>query len=164
VALGTSLPDTFASKAAAQGEKHADAAIGNITGSNSVNVFLGIGLPWTLAVIYSEANGEVFIARSCGFGLSVFLYVIFAFVTLGMLIGRRFMLGGELGGNQGIAKVCAVVLLGFWFIYVIVSSLRYYGKVDDLWSIKGSLAERDVGSGYNKDNMNIFNGRDMCSG
>ena len=62
------------------------------------------------------------------------------------------------------AQVCAVVLLGFWFIYVIVSSLRYYGKVDDLWSIKGSLAERDVGSGYDKDNMNIFKGRDMCSG
>merc|ERR1712117_314863 len=60
VALGTSLPDTFASKAAAVGEKHADNAIGNITGSNSVNVFLGLGLPWMIASIYHAANGSVF--------------------------------------------------------------------------------------------------------
>jgi Ca2+/Na+ antiporter len=41
--MGTSLPDTFASKIAAKNEKTADNAIGNITGSNSVNVFLGLG-------------------------------------------------------------------------------------------------------------------------
>ena len=56
VALGTSLPDTFASKAAAVGEKNADNAIGNITGSNSVNVFLGLGLPWLIAAIYHSAK------------------------------------------------------------------------------------------------------------
>lgn len=55
VALGTSLPDLFASKAAASGEKYADNAIGNVTGSNAVNVFLGLGLPWVLAAIYHEA-------------------------------------------------------------------------------------------------------------
>ena len=41
VALGTSLPDTFASRTAALNEPDADAAITNVTGSNSVNVFLG---------------------------------------------------------------------------------------------------------------------------
>lgn len=52
VALGTSLPDLFASKQAATQEKYADNSIGNVTGSNSVNVFLGLGLPWTIAAIY----------------------------------------------------------------------------------------------------------------
>ena len=52
VALGTSLPDTFASKTAAANEKNADNAIGNVTGSNSVNVFLGLGLPWVVAAFY----------------------------------------------------------------------------------------------------------------
>jgi len=52
VALGTSLPDTFASQAAAAGDKHADAALGNITGSNAVNVFLGLGLPWLIGAVY----------------------------------------------------------------------------------------------------------------
>lgn len=48
VALGTSLPDTFASRSAAVQDPHADASIGNVTGSNSVNVFLGLGLPWMM--------------------------------------------------------------------------------------------------------------------
>ena len=60
VALGTSLPDLFASKQAAAQEKYADNAIGNVTGSNSVNVFLGLGLPWMLAAIYWEVKVHLF--------------------------------------------------------------------------------------------------------
>lgn len=56
VALGTSLPDTLASKAAALQDDTADDAIGNITGSNSVNVFLGIGISWTIGAIYWERS------------------------------------------------------------------------------------------------------------
>ena len=55
VAIGTSLPDTFASKKAATDDRYADSAVGNITGSNSVNVFLGLGLPWVIASIYSQS-------------------------------------------------------------------------------------------------------------
>jgi len=57
VALGTSLPDTFASKSAAVGDDTADAAIGNVTGSNAVNVFLGLGLPWMMAAIKWSGSG-----------------------------------------------------------------------------------------------------------
>jgi len=52
VALGTSLPDTFASKTAAMMDPYADASIGNVTGSNSINVFMGIGLSWCLGAFY----------------------------------------------------------------------------------------------------------------
>ena len=58
VALGTSLPDTFASMTAAANSEFADSAIGNITGSNSVNVFLGLGLPWVIGVAYKSGKGE----------------------------------------------------------------------------------------------------------
>merc|ERR1719145_432876 len=57
VALGTSLPDTFASKTAAEQDQFADASIGNVTGSNSVNVFLGIGLPWMVGSIFWTTQG-----------------------------------------------------------------------------------------------------------
>ena len=56
VALGTSLPDLFASKSAACGETNADAAVGNVTGSNSVNVFLGLGTAWVIASIYHASK------------------------------------------------------------------------------------------------------------
>jgi solute carrier family 8 (sodium/calcium exchanger) len=59
--MGTSLPDTFASFISAQTEPSADNAIGNVTGSNSVNVFLGLGLPWVLAAVYWQA--KVFLSR-----------------------------------------------------------------------------------------------------
>lgn len=52
VALGTSVPDTFASKTAAVQDNWADASIGNVTGSNAVNVFLGLGMPWTIGAVY----------------------------------------------------------------------------------------------------------------
>jgi solute carrier family 8 (sodium/calcium exchanger) len=58
VALGTSLPDTFASMTAARNADSADSAIGNITGSNSVNVFLGLGLPWALATTFWAVNSD----------------------------------------------------------------------------------------------------------
>jgi len=59
VALGTSLPDTFASMTAAKSSDSADSAIGNVTGSNSVNVFLGLGLPWAIASVYQESDGKL---------------------------------------------------------------------------------------------------------
>ena len=37
----------------------ADAAIGNVTGSNSVNVFLGLGLPWVMGSLYYSFNRHV---------------------------------------------------------------------------------------------------------
>jgi len=55
VAVGTSLPDTFASVTAAQGSEFADAAVGNVTGSNSVNIFLGLGLPWVICAQYGKS-------------------------------------------------------------------------------------------------------------
>ncbi|RMX45574.1 hypothetical protein pdam_00013109 [Pocillopora damicornis] len=61
VALGTSLPDTFASKVAAVGDEYADSSIGNVTGSNSVNVFLGLGVAWSIAAIAKAARGVKFI-------------------------------------------------------------------------------------------------------
>jgi len=57
VALGTSLPDTFASRTSAVQDPTADASIGNVTGSNSVNVFLGLGLPWMVGAFYWKWKG-----------------------------------------------------------------------------------------------------------
>ena len=52
--------DTFASKVAAVQDKYADASVGNVTGSNAVNVFLGIGIAWSIAAIYKAWHGEIF--------------------------------------------------------------------------------------------------------
>jgi len=76
VAMGTSLPDTFASKQAATESKTADSAIGNVTGSNSVNVFLGLGLPWVIAAIYYKNKGQAYEVPPASLAFSVFLFLI----------------------------------------------------------------------------------------
>lgn len=55
--------DTFASKVAAIQDKYADASVGNVTGSNAVNVFLGIGLAWLIAAIYHTSKGGIFVVN-----------------------------------------------------------------------------------------------------
>lgn len=52
--------DTFASKTAAIEDDTADNSVGNVTGSNAVNVFLGIGIAWTIAAVYWESQGLTF--------------------------------------------------------------------------------------------------------
>ncbi|KFU85187.1 Sodium/calcium exchanger 3, partial [Chaetura pelagica] len=102
VAFGTSLPDTFASKAAAIHDVYADASIGNVTGSNAVNVFLGIGLAWSVAAIYWASQGQEFQVSAGTLAFSVTLFTIFAFICISVLLYRRRPhLGGELGGPRG---------------------------------------------------------------
>merc|ERR1711951_111326 len=104
VALGTSVPDTFASKTAAIEDETADASVGNVTGSNSVNVFLGIGLPWMIGSIYWTAKGEdgMLVQRpgdpDTGLAFSVFVFLGGALICLGLLAYRRKATGAELGG------------------------------------------------------------------
>ena len=131
VALGTSLPDTFASKTAAESSEHADAAIGNVTGSNSVNVFLGLGLPWLIGSIYYLAKGEDFVVPAEGLSFSVILFLITSTLCLITLVIRRFVVGGELGGKNPIIRwVTFVWFVCLWLIYLIMSSLKAY---DLLW-------------------------------
>lgn len=54
------IPDTFASKVAAIQDSTADNSVGNVTGSNAVNVFLGIGIAWSLASFYHNIHGQPF--------------------------------------------------------------------------------------------------------
>jgi solute carrier family 8 (sodium/calcium exchanger) len=129
VALGTSLPDTFASKAAAEQSEYADAAIGNVTGSNCVNVFLGLGLPWMIGSIYYLAKDENFYVPAEGLSFSVILFLITSTICLITLVIRRFAVGGELGGNVIIKWLTAVFFICLWLIYLIMSALKIYDKL-----------------------------------
>ena len=127
VALGTSLPDTFASMTAAAQDKYADAAISNVTGSNSVNVFLGLGLPWLIGAIYEAGNGRGYFVPSKTLGFSVVVFICCALVCIAILIFRRVMVGGELGGEKCGRVSSMIVLMFLWGIYIIMSILQAYG-------------------------------------
>jgi len=146
VALGTSLPDTFASMAAARGDRYADNSVGNVTGSNSVNVFLGLGLAWLIQSLYWHFKGATpewiakypgiyarqveagqkpggFVVIAGDLSFSVIVFSICAVITLSIILARRPY---ELGGSKPKAYLTAAFLCFLWVVYVVLSSLSSY--------------------------------------
>uniref|UniRef100_A0A669CHG0 Solute carrier family 8 member 2b n=1 Tax=Oreochromis niloticus TaxID=8128 RepID=A0A669CHG0_ORENI len=131
VALGTSIPDTFASKVAATQDQHADASVGNVTGSNAVNVFLGIGVAWSVAAVYWRIKGKEFRVDPGSLAFSVTLFTIFAFICMSVLLFRRRpSIGGELGGPKVSRLLTTLLFLGLWFLYILFSSLEAYCHIN----------------------------------
>ncbi|XP_030262063.1 sodium/calcium exchanger 1a isoform X3 [Sparus aurata] len=127
VALGTSVPDTFASKVAAIQDQYADASIGNVTGSNAVNVFLGIGVAWSIAAIYHYSKGQEFRVDPGTLAFSVTLFTVFAFICVAVLIYRRRPeIGGELGGPRVPKILTTCLFFSLWLMYIVFSSLEAY--------------------------------------
>jgi len=149
VALGTSLPDTFASKSAAQHDPNADNSIGNVTGSNCVNVFLGLGLPWTIGAFYWDSVGKTsdwikkdfkgknyqlewgsecpdgcFLVPAGNLSFSVTVFSVTAVTCIGLLLLRRSLYGGELGGPAFASKRDSSFLVFLWLVYVVFSILK----------------------------------------
>lgn len=93
--------DTFASKVAAIQDKYADASVGNVTGSNAVNVFLGIGVAWSIAAIYNPVvHGKPFLVSPGKYVLFKNLvtfgdFCLFGdFLQLGILCDAVLHIGG----------------------------------------------------------------------
>jgi solute carrier family 8 (sodium/calcium exchanger) len=153
VALGTSLPDTFASKTAAVQDEFADASIGNVTGSNSVNVFLGIGLPWMMGAIfwnmqskdkdaarYAEwikrypvadfpsladyPDGNAFVVPGGSLETSVIVFCGLAVLCLLVLMVRRFT--PSIGGELGgptLPKIATAIFLVMLWFVYLIVSV-----------------------------------------
>ncbi|XP_037613840.1 solute carrier family 8 member 4b isoform X2 [Sebastes umbrosus] len=128
VALGTSVPDTFASKVAAIQDQYADASIGNVTGSNAVNVFLGIGVAWTIAAVVWRSKGKVFKVDPGNLAFSVTLFTIMAVMCVIILLYRRraTVAGGELGGPRTCKIITCMLFVSMWLIYILLASLEAY--------------------------------------
>ncbi|KAI4798002.1 hypothetical protein KUCAC02_024709, partial [Chaenocephalus aceratus] len=132
VALGTSVPDTFASKVSAVQDTYADASIGNVTGSNAVNVFLGIGLAWSVAAIYWHMKGKPFVVEAGSLAFSVTL-----FTQSSPSWPSRCCFTGAAPTSEGNWVVRGVTdwatsafLFGLWFLYILFSSLEAYCHIE----------------------------------
>ena len=130
VALGTSLPDTFASMQAAQ-DNGADDAIGNVTGSNAVNVFLGLGVPWAVSAVYYTSKGQTFKQPAGPLATSVLTFSLTAIVCILTFIMRRKM-GGELGGSRFGKRLTFAWFVMLWLVYIVISTLVAYEVLDPL--------------------------------
>jgi len=123
VALGTSVPDTFASVTAAQNSEYADSAVGNVTGSNSVNIFLGLGLPWVICAQYGLSIDKPYTIPAEKLGFTIIVFVFCSVIVFVILTGRRVIVGGELGGPMKSKVITGGICFLLWGIYLILSIL-----------------------------------------
>jgi len=132
VALGTSVPEMFASRLAAIMSEHADASIAHITGGNSMNVFLGIGVAWAMASIYHAANGTQFEVTPGALAFAVTQFCIFALFCIAILQIRRCWpkIYGELGGPHDLKYATGILLIFLWFLYLLLGTLEAYCIID----------------------------------
>ncbi|XP_058225947.1 magnesium/proton exchanger isoform X1 [Rhododendron vialii] len=131
LASGTSWPDLVASKIAAERQTTADSAIANITCSNSVNIYVGIGIPWLIDTAYNYIAYKEPLRIKNAEGLSFCLLVFFATSAgcIVVLVFRRITLGAELGGPRLWAWVTFVYFMLLWMIFVVLSSLKVSGII-----------------------------------
>lgn len=124
VALGTSLPDTFASVNVAKSAIYADSAVGNVTGSNSVNVFLGLGLPWVIASTVAASENRDYMTPPGNLSYSVGVFMVCSIICFTILALRRCFVGGELGGPKMSAYASSFILVFLWFTYIVLSIIK----------------------------------------
>ena len=99
------------------------------TGSNSVNVFLGLGLPWIIGACYYASKGEPFIAPAGSLSFSVTIYMCTSVVCFVLLYIKRAWCGGELGGTGFMRTGVALILTILWLFYIVISSLEAVGHI-----------------------------------
>jgi solute carrier family 8 (sodium/calcium exchanger) len=132
VSIGTSLPDYYASKAIATDKTitYADAAIGSIFGANAANIFIGLGLPWTIASIYYEGyKGVTFFVgyeKTADLTFCVVMFFIASFITFMVLLIRRSYYGGELGGKIRCKLCSGLCLILTWGLFAFLTIMSCY--------------------------------------
>ncbi|EES10216.1 magnesium/proton exchanger 1 [Sorghum bicolor] len=131
LAAGTSWPDLVASKIAAERQVTADSAIANITCSNSVNIYVGIGVPWLIDTVYNffVYQEPLYIDNAAGLSFSLLVFFATSFGCITVLVLRRIILGAELGGPRLWAWVTSVYFMILWVVFVVFSSLRVSGVI-----------------------------------
>jgi len=101
-----------------------------VTGSNAVNVFLGIGLPWSFAAIYWVQKGEQGLEVKAGtLSFAVMLFCIEAFLAITILMLRRKFAGGELGGPRQLKIISSISFVSLWLFYLGMSTAKGYCKI-----------------------------------
>jgi len=94
-----------------------------------VNVFLGLGLPWVISSLYHTYHEKPMKISSVGLDVSVAVFVIVSLIGISILLIRRFVFKGELGGQLIHRWISCIVFVVLWIMYVAVSSLALTGYI-----------------------------------
>lgn len=95
LAAGTSIPDAFASMAAAR-KGEGDMAVSNALGSNIFDILLGLGFPWLIALLLGKPIVFLGVNRLL-YWVLILVAVLVAFMVV--VIGGGWQLGKRMGAT-----------------------------------------------------------------
>ena len=91
-----------------------------------MNVFLGLGLPWIIATVYGQITNTPYEQKTKGLANSVLLFLVVSLVGIAILVVRRFIYKGELGGPVVGKTVSGFAFIFLWIVYITISTLTSY--------------------------------------
>lgn len=99
--------------------------------SNSVNIYVGIGVPWLINTTYNYIayKEPLRIENAGGLSFSLLLFFPTSVGCIVVLVFRRLTLGAELGGPRHWAWITSIYFMMLWLIFVTLSSLRVSGII-----------------------------------
>ena len=99
--------------------------------SNSVNIYVGIGVPWLIDTVYNffVYQEPLYIDNAADLSFSLLVFFATSFGCITVLVLRRIILGAELGGPRLWAWVTSVYFMILWVVFVVFSSLRVSGII-----------------------------------
>lgn len=99
--------------------------------SNSVNIYVGIGIPWLIGTAYNfiAYREPLHIENAAGLSFSLLVFFSTSIGCIGVLVLRRLTLGAELGGPRFWAWVTCIYLMLLWLIFLVLSSLQVSGII-----------------------------------
>ena len=111
LAAGTSLPDTLSSVIVAR-RGLGDMAVANAIGSNVFNVLFGLGMPWTIFILYT---GKAIYVPVTGLRENAFTMLAVGIFYMSVFVLRGFHMTTKLG----------YVFIGIYAAYVLMTIIRY---------------------------------------
>ena len=112
LAAGTSLPDTLSSVVVAR-KGLGDMAVANAIGSNVFNVLFGLGMPWTVFILYS--GGKPIVMESAGLLENAFTMLAVGIFYMTVFTSRGFHMTTKLG----------YIFIGIYGAYCLMIFVRY---------------------------------------
>ena len=130
VAVWVSIPETYSSIQAAKYNTSADNVFGNIVNMNCVIAFLGFGIAWTIGAVYSIIKGVDYSISNSEISFSIIVYLIASAISFIILLLRRCIFKGEIGGERWFWRwSSAFILFTLWVAYNVLSILKIYNKI-----------------------------------
>lgn len=93
-------------------------------------------MPWLVGSLYHDSNnvrnnmGKGYEVKAGPLAFSVIVFLCVATVCFIVIIARRVIVGGELGGTKTGKYVSGAFLIFLWFVYILMSTLQAYEIIE----------------------------------